>query len=90
MTNVVWLNSLGLLLGISGALGLAVLTKVFITIQPDGTQHWGLPAGMTEAESRRRNIRLRKQQKFGLPASYAALALGFILQLVALWIPVVS
>ncbi len=90
MNIIVLLSSIGLLLGIVGSLGLALLTKVFITIQPDGTQFWGPQPGVTPEEARRQNLRLRKQQKYGIPCSYASLAVGFILQFIALWLPLVS
>jgi ABC-type lipoprotein release transport system permease subunit len=83
-----WLNTVGLLLGVIGAFGLALLTKVFITIQPDGTQLWGTPEGMSNDEWLLRNKVLRIKQKYGLPFSYCVLAFGFLLQLLALWIPV--
>ena len=37
MSWIIWLNIIGLLLGVTGAFGLALLTKVFIAIEPDGT-----------------------------------------------------
>lgn len=83
---VLWLSTAGLVLGVAGAVGLALLTKVFITINPDGTQHWG-PNGMPNDLWLKRNIRLRKIQRFGMPASYLGVALGFLSQLVALWLP---
>lgn len=81
---VVALSGVGLFFGFAGALGLASLTKVFIMINEDGTQSWGPPEGMGNEEWRRRNRTVRKRQKYGLPASYLALALGFFFQLISL------
>ena len=82
-----WLNTTGLFLGVAGAIGLGLLTKVFITINEDGTQTWGPPTGMNNEEWKQLNVKLRRKQKVGVPVSYGAIALGFMLQLVALWLP---
>lgn len=55
---ILWLSTIGLALGVGGAIGLAFLTRVFITIKPDGNQYWG-PGDMPIEQWRRRNIRLR-------------------------------
>lgn len=80
------LNTSGLVFGFVGSLSLAFLTKVFITIKPDGTQSWG-PNGMSNDTWLKRNIRFRNIQRFGIPAAYMSLGIGFLLQLVALWLP---
>lgn len=91
MENLIaWLSTAGLSLGAIGAFGLALLTKVFITINPDGTQSWGPPHGVDNGDWQRRNRRLRVKQKYGLPLSYCALATGFVLQLIALWLGVLA
>lgn len=89
-SSIIWLNTIGLSLGAIGAFGLAFLTKVFITIKPDGTQFWGPTAGITNEDWKRQNKRLRMKQKYGLPLSYCALAIGFLLQLLAVWLPVLA
>ena len=81
-----WLNTIGLIFGIAGGIGLALLTKVFITINPDGTQSWG-PRGISNDEWLKRNIRLRLIQRVVIPLSYLCIAVGFVSQLVALWFP---
>lgn len=83
---ILWLSTAGLSVGVGGAFGLAFLTRVFITIQPNGDQYWG-PGDMPIEQWRRRNIGLRKIQKYGVPASYIGIALGFLAQLLALWLP---
>ena len=84
-STITWLNMVGLSLGAIGSFGLALLTKVFITIKPDGHQTWGPPDGVTNDEWLQQNRRLRLKQKYGLPFSYGALGAGFLLQLVAIW-----
>lgn len=84
---IIWLNTLGLTLGVAGAFGLALLTKVFITVEQDGTQYWGPPPGISNEEWLRRNKILWIKQKYGLPVSYGALSLGFVCQLIGLWMP---
>jgi plasmid stabilization system protein ParE len=64
----------------------AILTKTFITINPDGSQSWG-PNGIPNDVWLRRNIRIRRMQNWGVPLSYGAVGLGFVSQLVALWLP---
>ena len=86
---VLWLSTVGLAFGVAGSVGLALLTKVFIAINPDGTQSWGTN-GMPNDLWLRRNIRLRRIQRFGIPLSYFGVALGFLSQLVALWLPYVA
>lgn len=81
-----WFSTIGLAFGIAGSVGLALLTKVFITINPDGTQSWG-SNGMPNNLWLKRNILLRRIQRFGIPLSYFGVALGFLLQLLALWLP---
>jgi hypothetical protein len=83
---ILWLSTVGLCFGIAGAIGLAVLTKTFITINPDGSQSWG-PNGTPNDVWRMRNIRIRRMQNWGVPLSYGAVGLGFVSQLVALWLP---
>lgn len=56
---VLWLNTCGLVIGVIGAILLAVFTKVFITIEPDGTQSWGRPQGMSDQQYKANNLRLR-------------------------------
>lgn len=83
---VLWLSTAGLAFGVIGSVGLALLTRVFITINADGTQSWG-PNGMPNDLWLKRNIRLRRIQRFAIPLSYSGVALGFLSQLVALWLP---
>lgn len=80
------LSTIGLVLGFVGSVSLALLTKVFITINPDGTQSWG-PKDMANDLWLKRNVRLRCIQRFVIPLSYFGVAVGFLLQLVALWLP---
>lgn len=84
---ILWLSTLGLCLGIAGAIGLAVLTKTFITTNPDGSQRWGPPNGIPNDVWLRRNIRIRRTQNWGFPLSYGAVGVGFVFQLAALWLP---
>jgi hypothetical protein len=82
-----WLNTIGLALGVTGAFGLAMLTKTFIVINPDGSQRWGRPPEMQNDVWLKRNIKIRRMQTWGIPLSYGGIGLGFVLQLVALWSP---
>lgn len=83
---VLWLSTIGLVLGFLGSVGLALLTKVLVTINPDGSQSIGSTTLPPEL-ARKRNIRLRHMQRIGIPVSYIGIALGFLSQLVALWLP---
>jgi hypothetical protein len=85
--TVLWLNTGGLALGAIGAILLALFTKVFITIQPDGSQQWGPPNGMPNEEWRENNRRLRRMQNYVIPAGYVFIVIGFCAQLLALWLP---
>lgn len=87
---IIWLNTAGLSLGVLGAFGLAFLVKVLIRIEPDGHQVFGPPNGMTNEEWLRHNRRLRFKQKYGFPLSYGAIAVGFLCQIVALWLPSIA
>jgi hypothetical protein len=84
---VLWLNTTGLAIGAVGAILLARFTRVFITIQPDGTQSWGPPAAISDEQWRARNIRLRRAQMRITPAAYICMMIGFCTQLLALWLP---
>jgi hypothetical protein len=84
---VLWLNTVGLVIGSISALVLALLSKVFITINPDGTQSWGIPKGMSGEEWQAKNCRLRRTQQWVIPAAYLGILIGFVAQLVALWLP---
>lgn len=84
---VLWLNTGGLIVGVIGAILLAAFIKVFITTNPDGTQHWGRPEGISNDEWLARNRRLRRTQKYVIPAGYVGIVIGFGAQLVALWLP---
>lgn len=84
---VLWLNTIGLGLGVIGAIVLAAVTKVFITIEPDGSQRIGPPTGMPNERWRENNRRLRRAQKYVIPAAYVAIVIGFAVQLLALWLP---
>lgn len=87
---VILLNTAGLSLGVLGAIGLALLSKVLIRIEPDGHQVFGPPDGMENEEWLRRNRRLRFKQKYGFPLSYCAIAVGFLCQIFALWLPSIA
>ena len=84
--TVLWLNTIGLSLGVIGALVLAAFTRVFITIEPDGTQHWGPPKGMPIEQWMASNRRLRKIQLYLIPSAYGCIVIGFCAQLAALWL----
>lgn len=83
---VLWLNTAGLALGAIGALILAAFTRVFITIEPDGSQRWGPPEGMSNERWRTNNRRLRAMQLYLIPSAYGFIVSGFCAQLVALWL----
>lgn len=83
---VLWINTIGLVLGATGALVLAAFSRVFITIEPDGSQRWGPPEGMPSEQWRANNRRLRKMQQYLIPLSYWFIVIGFCTQLVALWL----
>lgn len=84
---ILWLDTVGLVIGSISAILLALFTKVFITIEPNGDQSWGIPAGMSNNEWRAKNRRLRWTQRHVIPAAYLGLVIGFGTQLVALWLP---
>jgi hypothetical protein len=65
-TLSLWLNTIGLCLGIAGEIGLALLSKSFITINPNGSQTWG-PGSMPNDLWLKRNIRIRWMQRFLTP-----------------------
>ena len=83
---VLWLNTAGLALGAIGALILAAFTRVFIRINPDGTQSWGTPKGMSNEQWQANNRRLRTMQRYLFPSAYGCIAIGFCAQLAALWL----
>ena len=84
---LLWLNTVGLTLGVLGALGLTIFTKDFIRINADGTETWGPPKGVSNEEWKSKNLKLRRNQKYFIPCSYIFIGSGFILQLICLWIP---
>jgi len=87
MENIsMWLTTAGMTFGVIGTIGLALLTKVFITINSDGTQTLG-PVGISNEEWKKRNIKIRNKQKYCIPIFYILIALGFTCQISALWIP---
>jgi len=86
---ILWLSTVGLVLGFLGSVGLALLTKVLVTINPDGSQSIGSSTLPPEL-ARKRNIHLRHMQRIGIPISYIGIALGFLSQLLALWLPFVT
>ena len=83
---VLWLNTAGLALGAIGALVLAAFTRVFITINPDGSQSWGPPKGMPNEKWLANNRRLRTMQRYLIPSAYWCIVIGFCAQLAALWL----
>lgn len=83
---VLWLNTIGLVLGAIGALVLAAFSRVFITIEPDGSQHWGPPKGMPIEQWMANNRRLRTMQQYLIPSAYGLIVIGFCTQLAALWL----
>ena len=83
---VLWLDTAGLALGAIGALVLAKFTRVFITINPDGSQSWGAPKGMSNEDWRAKNRQLRTMQRYLIPSAYWCIVIGFCAQLAALWL----
>lgn len=82
-------SSAGLVLGTAGAIALALLSDG-PRINPDGSVSLGFaPPQLSEAQVKSWNRGRANLKRRATPLSYAAIACGFLMQLLALWIPAV-